>query len=94
MGYLYAQYFDKLGLTYEAFCVSRRKVSQQEKLGHPICEFSELKYLAGDTGFVLAMQEDSVREVLPMVQKTVEDHDIFCNLNFSKDIRFALGYEI
>lgn len=94
MGDLYAQYFDKLGLTYEAFCVSRRKVSQQEKLGHPIYEFSELKYLAGDMGFVLAMQEDSVREVLSMVQKTVEDHDIFCNLNFSKDIRFALGYEI
>lgn len=94
MGDLYAQYFDKLGLSYEAFCVSRRKASQQEKFGHQIYEFSELDYLAGDMGFVLAMQEDSVKEVLSMIQKTIESHDIFCNLNFNKDIRFAFGYEI
>lgn len=86
MGDLYARYFDHLGLAYEAFCVSRRKSPQQENLHRPVYEFSELKHMAGNIGFVIAMEERNAVEVLPAVQEAVSNHDIFCNLKFSENI--------
>lgn len=86
VGNLYAQYFDRLGLDFEAFCVSRRKTPRQENLHRPVYEFSELKHMAGDIGFVLAMEERNIAEVLPTVQEVVSDHDIFCNVKFNEDI--------
>lgn len=85
-GELYARYFDQWGLTYEAFCVSRRKRPDQENRGHSVYEFAELKYEASDIGFVIAMEQANVDEVLSVVQKAVRNSDIFCDVKFSEDI--------
>ena len=86
LGDLYVRCFHDLGITYDAFCVSHRKASQQEHLCRPVYEFSELKHMAGDIGFVLAMEKRNIAEVLPTVQEAASDHDIFCNVKFNEDI--------
>ena len=92
VGDIYAQYFDKYGLGYEAFCVSHRKALHQEHLFHPVYEFDELKHSPDDIGFVLAMLERNVEEVLPAVQEAVGSDAVFCNLKFSEDMRYELGH--
>jgi len=92
-GDIYAHYFDKLGLNYEAFCVSKRKVPQQEKLCHPVYEFSELKQSEGNIGIVIAMIESTYEKVFPVVKETFSDKDIFYNPKFSNLIRCMQGYD-
>lgn len=87
-GTLCAQCFDRLGLVYEAFCVSHRRASQQEKLNHPIYEFCELKHDVNGLGIVMAMGEQSVGEVMADVQKVMERKHIFCDLKFNEDIYY------
>lgn len=87
-GELYDQLLDELGLTYEAFCVSRRKIPHQESHGHPVYEFGELTQRADNIGFIMAMEDRNVKEVLPVIQKVVDKGDIFCDLKFTNDILY------
>lgn len=85
-GDLYARCLDELGISYEAFCVSRRKLPQQENRRHPVYEFAELSGNAGDIGYIIAMEKRYVREVLPVIKKTVDGDDIFCDLRFTENL--------
>lgn len=92
VGDVYAQYFDTYGLDYEAFCVSCRKDGQQEHLSRPVYGFAELKYGLDGAGFVVAMAEHNVAEVLPSLCEAVGDDAVFSDLKLSEDIRHEFGY--
>lgn len=85
IGKLYAKYFEQWGITFEAFCVSRRKPKHKD-LDHPVYELSELKNVADGIGFVLAMDKYHVAEVLPALQEVTDRRDIFCDLGFSNAV--------
>ena len=88
IGAVYAQCFNRLGISFEGFCVSRRKPKHAE-LDHPVYELAELKGTADNIGFVLAMDQSNVEEVLPAVKRIATDRDIFCDFKLTEELTFV-----
>ncbi|RKJ42005.1 hypothetical protein D7X94_00565 [Acutalibacter sp. 1XD8-33] len=92
-GYVYSDYFKKMGMDYEAFCVTRRKPGKFQYCGHPVYELEELKSNLNNVGFIVAVGGNSTGVVFQNLLALVDRKDIFFEPKFQAEIRYEWARE-
>lgn len=92
-GYCYADYFNKMGIKFDSFCVTRRKPGKFRYCDHPVYELEELKSNLDDIGFIVAVGGNSTGVVIQNLKTLVDRSDIFFEPKFQEEMRYEWARE-